>query len=209
MPLRKHTKDLFDRYKSEMVRIELDSILAFEQFFIMHPPASDAKGYDFVELESAASFDLIWRGKGFYMIASDFKPELARRDGCTLLIDGLPVIYRGQADLVRERVQSHLDNTRYRAAKEKRNAGTWKRCLKLDQKPGDGGVDFDCAPYRDYRWAVLVLPLRNSKTGFRNYVEWGFDAVFGKPLASNEKAKGPSESLLGEARRIFSSVSAV
>lgn len=175
-----------------MLRIELDSILAFERFFQMYPPAAGAEGYEFVKLESPASFDRVWRGKGFYMIASDFRPDLAKRDSCTLLVDGLPVIYRGQADLVRERLQSHLDNSRYKAAKDKRNAGIWKRCLKLDQKPGDGGVDFDTLPYRNHRWAVLVLPLRDSKTEFRNYVEWGFDAVFGKPLASNERARSPA-----------------
>lgn len=200
MPLRKYTKGLFDTYEQVLGKIELESVLGFERLFKEHPPAANTPGYEFVRIESPESFDAVWRSKGLYMIASDFEPDLGRREGCSLLIDGLPVIYRGQADLVRERVQSHLDNTQYRKMKAKKKQGTWARCLKLDQKPGDGGIDFDVDPYRKHRWVVLVLPLRFSKTEFRNYAEWGFDAVFGKPIASNEKAQGPSKTTLDDAR---------
>lgn len=200
MPLPKYTKELFDAYDLVLSEIKLKSILGFEHLFRKHPPKVGAPGYEFVEIESPKSFDAIWRSKGLYMIASDFEPDLERREGCSLRIEGLPVIYRGQADLVRERVQSHLDNTRYEQIKQKKKQGTWTRCLKLDKKPGNGGIDFDADTYRNYRWVVLVLPLRNSATEFRNCAEWGFDAVFGKPIASNEKAQGPGKSTLDEAR---------
>ena len=117
MPLRKYTKGLFDAYEKVVTQIELDSVIGFARLFESHRPAAEAEGYEFVRIESSASFDEIWRAKGLYLIASDFEPDLDKRDGCSLQIDGLPVIYRGQADLVRERVQSHLDNARYRKLK--------------------------------------------------------------------------------------------
>lgn len=200
MPLRKYSRGLIDAYELVLSEIELKSILGFERLFTEHPPKAGAPGYELVKIKSPESFNAIWRGKGLYMIASDFKPDLERREGCSLQIDGLPVIYRGQADLVRERVKSHLDNTRYVQMKKEKKQSPWTRCLKLERKPGNGGIDFDADTYRDYRWVVLVLPLRDSATAFRNYAEWGFDLVFGKPIASNEKAQGPSKSTLEKAR---------
>ncbi|WP_114815417.1 hypothetical protein [Paraburkholderia kururiensis] len=203
MTFRQYTKKLFDDYDLVLSDIQLKSILGFERLFTEHPPKADTSGYEFVEIDSADSFDTIWRSRGMYMIASDFEPNLEKRDGCRLRIEGLPVIYRGQADLVRERVQSHLDNTRYVKTKDKKKQGTWTRCLKLDRKPGNGGIDCYVAPYQNYRWVVVVLPLRDSTTEFRNCAEWGFDAVFGKPIASNERVQGPSKSILDDARVRF------
>ena len=200
VPLRVLTDELFDVYKRVLDQAELASVVGFERFFREHPPATDAAGYKFVRIRSLASFDAIGRTSGLYMIASDFVPDLNRSEGCSLRIDDLSVIYRGQAHNVRERVRSHLDNTRYKQLKEKKKQDIWTRCLKLDRSPGNGGIDFDTDPYLGYRWVVLVLPLQNSRTEFRNYAEWGFDEVFGKPIASNEKSKRPSKPALDEAR---------
>lgn len=200
MPLHKYTKELFEAHDLVLNEIKLKSILGFARMFTEHPPKADAPGYKYVEFKSPESFATIWRSKGLYMIASDFEPKLEKREGCSLRIDGLPVIYRGQADLVRERVQSHLDNTRYKKTKQEKEKGTWTRCMKLDKNPGNGGIDFDADTYRNYRWVVLVLPMRSSTTKFRDCAEWGFDAVFGKPIASNEKVQGPAKSILDEAR---------
>lgn len=198
--MRQYTKNLFDAYDLVLREIQLKSILGFERLFMEHPPRAGSPGYEFVEIKSVESFGSIWRSKGLYMIASDYQPKLEAREGCTLQIEGLPVIYRGQADLVRERVQSHLDNKNYVETKKRKGQGAWTRCIKLDSEPGNGGINFDAAPYGNYRWAVLVLPLRDSTTEFRNCAEWGFDTVFGKPIASNERGQGPAKSTLDEAR---------
>lgn len=172
MPLRKYTKGLFDAYDLVHSEIELKALLSFERLFTEHPPKAGASGYKFVK------------------IASDFEPDLDRRGrDCSLQIEDLP-IYREQADLVREHVQSHLDNTRYVQMKKERKQGTWTRCFKLDRKPGNRGIDCNADTYRSYRRVALVLPLRDSTTKFRDCVEWGFDAVFGKPVACNEIAPG-------------------
>lgn len=197
------THRLFGDYKKVLDQIEIESVIGFERFFRAHPPAVDTPGYKFVRINSEASFDEIGRITGLYMIASDFKPDLNQREGCNLRIDGLPVIYRGQAHNIGERVRSHLDNTRYRQQKKEMNQDAWSRCMKLDRTPGNGGIDFDSDLYRHNRWVVLALPLQGTNTGFRNYAEWGFDGVFGKPIASNEKSKGPGKIALNEARTKF------
>ena len=200
MPLRGLTNELFDVYKRVLDQAELASVVGFERLFREHPPSANAAGYKFVRISSSASFAAIGRTSGLYMIASDFVPDLKRREGCSLRIDDLPVIYRGQAHNVGERVRSHLHNTRYKDLKREKKQDIWTRCLKLDRNPGNGGIDFDAVPYREHRWVVLVLPLQNSRTEFRNYAEWGFDEVFGRPIASNEKSRHPSKSGLDEAR---------
>ncbi|WP_155648945.1 hypothetical protein [Burkholderia stagnalis] len=195
--LRKYTKDLFDAHDRALREIQLESIHGFECLFKEHSPKKDSEHYHFIKIESPESFENIWSGRGMYIIASDFEPDLETREGCRLQIDGLPVIYRGQADLVGERVRSHLDNKRYREMKKVKGQVPWSRCLKLDREPGNGGINFDEAPYRNHQWAVLVLPLRKTTTEFRNCAEWGFDKIFGKPIASNEKKKSPTKSTLG------------
>lgn len=194
---------MFAEYAEIHDDIRLKSVLGFESLFRQYTPSATAPGYEFVEITSPESLDHVHRGKGLYMIASDFVPALDRRDACSLKIEGLSVIYRGQADLVRERVKSHLDNTRYVRLKREKEQSPWTRCIKLDKSRGNGGIDFDAAPFKAFRWVVLVLPLPNSTSAFRNCAEWGFDAVFGKPLASNERASGPSPLALDEARIRF------
>lgn len=203
MPFQAHTKKMFAEYAEIHDDIRLKSVLGFESLFRQYTPSATAPGYEFVEITTPESLDHVHRGKGLYMIASDFVPALDRRDACSLKIEGLSVIYRGQADLVRERVKSHLDNTRYVRLKREKAQSPWTRCIKLDKSRGNGGIDFDAAPFKAFRWVVLVLPLPNSTSDFRNCAEWGFDAVFGKPLASNERASGPSPSALDEARIRF------
>lgn len=203
MPFQALTKKMFTDYAEIHDDIRLKSVLGFENLFRLHTPGAKAPGYEFVEISSPESLNHVHRGKGLYMIASDFVPNLDRRDECSLRIEGLPVIYGGQADLVRERVKSHLDNTRYVQLKREKNQSPWTRCIKLDKTRGNGGIDFDAVPFQAFRWVVLVLPLPNSTSAFRNCAEWGFDAVFGKPLASNERASGPSRSALDEARVRF------
>lgn len=203
MPFQAHTKKMFAEYAEIHDDIRLKSVLGFESLFRQYTPSATAPGYEFVEITSPESLDHVHRGKGLYMIASDFVPALDRRDACSLKIEGLSVIYRGQADLVRERVKSHLDNTRYVRLKREKEQSPWTRCIKLDKSRGNGGIDFDAAPFKAFRWVVLVLPLPNSTSAFRNCAEWGFDAVFGKPLPSNERASGPSPLALDEARIRF------
>lgn len=203
MPFQAHTKKMFAEYAEIHDDIRLKSVLGFESLFRQYTPSATAPGYEFVEITTPESLDHVHRGKGLYMIASDFVPTLDRRDACSLKIEGLSVIYRGQADLVRERVKSHLDNTRYVRLKREKAQSPWTRCIKLDKSQGNGGIDFDAVPFKAFRWVVLVLPLPNSTSDFRNCAEWGFDAVFGKPLASNERASGPGPSALDEARIRF------
>jgi hypothetical protein len=127
-------------------------------------------------------------GSGLYLIASDYQHELSASYKCRLEIDGLPVIYRGQARAVRKRLQGHLFNKAYR---ERFGSEALDRCLKLDEVAGNkGGINVDEAPYAGAKWVVVVLPMAVD-VPIREFAEWGFDNAWGIPVASKETKKNP------------------
>lgn len=127
---------------------------------------------------------------GLYLIASDYPHQLKRNFKCTLEIDGLPVIYRGQARKVRARLQGHLFNKEYR---ERFGGNAFPRCLKLDEVKGNnGGINVNEEPFASSRWCVVTLPLLGAELT-REFAEWGFDNAWGRPVACNEKKKSPHD----------------
>jgi hypothetical protein len=184
--------DLITSFSESHKELSLDYIRKFESFFHTYPPAPESPHYRVVEVGDESSFTSIPNEQGFYLIASNYEHALEKPNDCTLLINGSAVIYRGQADKVRERIRSHLDNKNYAAQKADEKADVWTRCLKLDKVKGNnGGINITDEPYRNFTWTVLMLPLPGSTSALRQYVEWGFDRVFEKPVASNERKKPP------------------
>ena len=133
-----------------------------------------------------------WK-RGFYMIFSDYPIE----EGCKLTCKELPTIYRGEADSVKRRLQSHLFNEDYNKEYEKRKLSFLAKnpdnkfhekhfaaCMKVI--PGINGIDVDQAPWKNYKWSVVILLMPESKANLRESVEKGFDIAFGTPSASRE-----------------------
>jgi hypothetical protein len=165
----------------------------FEKPFREHEPTHGSEHFAFVELETDADFEKIPKGRGVYLIVGDVIPNRQDPNMCKLSVNGCPVLYRGQAYNVKECAESHLHNRRYIKTRIAKNQGIWTRCIKLDEGDGDGGIDFGDEKYRDCYWEVLSLPMPKSTTVLRQYVEWGFDRVFGKPIASNERKQATDD----------------
>jgi len=179
-------------YKLAQESLAIQNVRHFESMFKALPPSTLAKPYQFTSITSGPDLKNIWAGKGFYLILGDYLPPWERSNPCTLSIEKLPVIYRGQADKVKERLRSHLDNRQYRAEKNARGQSPWERCLKLDEIQGNkGGINIEDAPFSSAKWAVLVLPMPKSTSNMRELVEWAFDRSFNRPVASNEPKKIP------------------
>ncbi|SDI70087.1 hypothetical protein SAMN04487926_12230 [Paraburkholderia steynii] len=165
----------------------------FENLFREHEPKHDSHHYKFVDLRKERDFEKIPKGRGFYLIVGDCIPNRPGPNKCNLVINGYPVLYRGQAHNVKERIESHLDNRRYVETNTKKKKDVWTRCIKLDEGDGAGGINIRDPEHEANYWAVLILPMQNSTTVLRQYAEWGFDRVFGKPIASNERKQAPEE----------------
>jgi len=185
-----------------------NSITAFERFFRANLPTI-ARPFQLHEITDGRNLITANRkrgeapdrtgvlaGEGLYLIASDYPHQLQRPNECTLEVDGLPVIYRGQARQVRRRLQGHLFNKQYR---ERFGEAALERCLKLDEIQGNkGGINVDEEPFASARWIVVTLPLPGAELT-REFAEWGFVKAWGRPVASNEKKKEPSDIALVDA----------
>lgn len=144
--------------------------------FLLHP------------LRNGEDINDVATGPGLYIILSDLVLD---ENECSLCIDDLVAVYRGQAYEVRERVRSHLDHPAHRALM---GGSAWDRCLKLGglEVRENGGLDINSAALQGTKWAVLVLRLKDSSEFQRKQAEWAFDEIFGKPLGSaNEKSVRP------------------
>lgn len=115
------------------------------------------------------------------------------------------MLYRGQADKVKERLESHLCNRQY---KTRLKGKEWERCLKLDEvATNKGGITIDEIPFGATKWVVIILSMPDSTSEMRVLTEWGFDEVWGKPVACNETKKNTHNinEVLVDARDISSS----
>ena len=181
-----------------------NSIAAFTEFFRAKLKSSTIpppfKRYDIKDGSNLITADrgqgeivdrtAVYAGAGLYLIGSDYRHQLKRDFKCRLEVDGLPVIYRGQARQVRRRLQSHLFNKQYR---ERFGDDALKRCLKLDDVEGNtGGINVNEEPYASARWIVVTLPVPGAELT-REFAEWGFVKAWDRPVASNEKKKDPSD----------------
>lgn len=185
-------EELIWSYNKKQESWAIQTVMSFEKMFQDAPPSLSGAPWKFADLASAESFNGLCAGRGFYLILSDYVAPWDRRNACTHTVDGLPVLYRGQADKVRERLRSHLDNRRYLQMKADKKQSAWDRCLKLDEvKFNRGGISFDEAPFNRARWAAVVMPMPKSTSQMRELAEWAFDRVFGKPVASNERKLVP------------------
>ena len=180
-------------------RVAITSISAFEEYFrsALATPAPPYKRYDITcgrnlittERGESRDPDGVWAGPGLYLIASNYQHALSDPNECRLSIGGLPVIYRGQADAVKRRLQGHLFNKQYRA---RFGNAALERCLKLDEVEGNkGGINLDEEPYSKSKWIVVVLPMKGASGPIREFAEWGFDRAWGRPVASKETKKNP------------------
>jgi hypothetical protein len=185
-------EELIWSYNKMQENWSIEMIMNFEKMFEDAPPTNSGGPWQFIDIAAAGNLNGLCAGRGFYLILSDYVAPWDRRNGCTLTVDGLPVVYRGQADKVSERLRSHLDNRRYSQMKAEKRQPAWDRCLKLDEvKDNRGGINFDEAPFNRVRWAAAVLPMPKSTSQMRELAEWAFDRVFGKPVASNERKSIP------------------
>jgi len=191
-----HVRDDLDEsiwsYNLRQESLAIEMVTRLVNMFEKCEPSASSELYRFTSISSEASFDELLAGRGFYLILSDYVPQWKRQNVCSLKVDGLSVLYRGQADKVRERLRSHLDNRRYRQWKNEKEQSPLERCLKLDEVKGNkGGINVDEMPFSQARWAVIVLPMSKSASQMREMVEWAFDHVFGRPVASNERKQIP------------------
>lgn len=180
------------RFLDSLQTLERECILEIADGLSAHPPAPGSEHYVHLPLTSWESFLELPYFAGLYMIATDYPLQFQDRTHSRLQCNQLPVIYRGHAANVRERVMSHLANRQYREMKTSKNLGFWTQCLKLSTDKGTGGIDFREAPFADFRWEVMVMPLRGSNERFRELAEWAYDQAFGKPICCNERTTAPA-----------------
>lgn len=151
-------------------------------------------------LKDFADLDKVFSGSGFYIILSNYQID---GNLCRLRRGELKAIYRGECFTTKERIKSHLFNSRYNsdfdAARHNyesfpANAGKrfhkahWPHCLKL-QANGPSGIDTDSAPYNEYQWEVIIHQMKESSQDIRKLAEEAFDLAFGHPVASREPKK--------------------
>jgi len=198
--LKSELATIVDDTKSAYTQFAKDSITIFEGFFRAKLPTiaqpfkldhiTDGRNLITADRQRGEATDRtgILAGPGLYLIASDYPHRLKRPYKCRLAFDGLPVIYRGQAQNVRRRLQGHLFNKQYR---KRFGDAALERCLKLDDVDGNkGGINVNEEPFASARWIVVALPLQGGEL-IREFAEWGFDNAWGRPVATNEKKKNP------------------
>ncbi|MFC4931466.1 hypothetical protein [Massilia sp. GCM10023247] len=179
-------------YNNRLEYLAVEMVQELQCMFERHAPSTADGLYQVIDIVSSASLRQVRPGRGFYLIASDHLPPWERRNACTLTVAGLPVLYRGQAHQVQERLMSHLANRHYVQTKTDKGQAFWERCLKLDEVKGNkGGINVEDPPFDRSRWAVAVLPMPNSTSQMRELAEWAFDRVYGRPVASNERKQIP------------------
>lgn len=159
--------------------------------------AADSPKIDRVNVSRLSDLKNIYYNEGFYIIFSDY-PVLG--NSCKLRSGRLQAIYRGECNLTRKRISSHLFHATYKEeykAREKRYndheknldrsfyEAFWSHCLKL-KAGGISGVDIDNPPYSNYKWLVLVHRMDGSGQEVRKLAELAFDRAFGRPAASRE-----------------------
>lgn len=132
----------------------------------------------------------------FYIILSTYP---VAGNECTLRRGAMQAIYRGVAYSPRQRLTSHLFNSRYnrdfdasklRYEKERNGAKLfhqqhWPQCLKL-HAGGASGANIDEGLCRDHSWAVVVHTLKGSSHEVRECAEVAFDRLFRRPAGSRE-----------------------
>ncbi|WP_426731567.1 hypothetical protein [Myxococcus faecalis] len=143
-----------------------------------------------------ADLERIVDSPGLYIILTDYP---IHENPCRLGSNDLRAVYRGESYTVGRRVRSHLANDAYRARhkallKKAEEDGTrfseslWPNCMKLSVG-GPSGINVDQEPYSKYGWMVVVHRMSSSSQAVRKCAEAAFDAVFGRPVASRERAR--------------------
>ncbi|MDM0076921.1 hypothetical protein QTH90_21105 [Variovorax sp. J2P1-59] len=148
------------------------------------------------EITSDSDIDKIVSSEGFYILLTNYPVQ---ENTCRLHTPDLRAVYRGECTKTRQRVMSHLSNSRYHSTYHERadayrlkNPGKqyhedyWPHCLKLEPG-GASGINVNQEPYSGYQWLVLVHPMRGSSRPVRQLAEEAFDELFNKPAASREK----------------------
>lgn len=139
----------------------------------------------------------IYYAQGLYIILSNYN---VAGNNCSLQLNNLKAIYRGECSTVKQRVKSHLFHSAYKKehatnAKnyeaDPKNAGKsyykefWPHCLKLEAN-GLSGIDVDQSPYSSYEWVVVVHKMKGSSQQVRQLAELAFDDAFGHPAGSRD-----------------------
>ena len=176
---------------------------AFRRIYVSSkvPESFDGIGVEVKVSRIACHKDLesIFPGPGFYIIFTDSD---VGQNPCRLVLgEQCRAVYRGESYLVRKRVQSHLFNRWYRQDYEDREQEYvsrpektgkayyepfWPACLRLGD--GSNGIDVDNDKYSKSQWFVVVHSMKGSSQEVRKQAERAFDDVFGKPVASKERA---------------------
>lgn len=142
-----------------------------------------SKKYQVVDLKSFDDIQNVYEGVGFYIILTSL--NFADNE-CQLKISDLTAIYRGHSYKVKDRVMSHLFNTKY---KEKvstlKYPSNYSVCLKIED--GVNGIDIDQKPYSEYKWKVIVHKMKKSTVLIREQTEHAFDNIYKQPIKSREK----------------------
>jgi hypothetical protein len=98
------------------------------------------------------------------------------------------IIYRGHAINIKERIESHLFNTKYLERMREKQENSSRRlrilteCIKID---GRSGINIDEDIYSNEsgtNWHILVMKMLSSKQYIREKAEDAFVTIFGLPM---------------------------
>jgi hypothetical protein len=141
---------------------------------------SKSKSVQVIKVTSASSIADMYTMQGFYIILSDIELD---DNECTFELNKQRAIYRGHSYNVKNRIMSHLFNTRYK--NELDGETVYTACLKIED--GVNGVNVDEEPYVQNKWTVIVHKMLKSDKVTREQAEAAFDQKYKKPCKSREK----------------------
>lgn len=151
----------------------------FVQFFTEHDYEADTWQVITRDVADLDDLENLTYGTGLYVIFTDYQKD---SNPCNFELGELKAIYRGQCYTVKKRIMSHLLNSHYRATLPKKGV-RYDVCMKLDDA---NGINIDQAPYKNYKWRVVIHKMPRSSKLIREQAELAFDLVFGRPLGSKE-----------------------
>lgn len=181
---------LYDKYINE-VEVSLSKYINDVNYYnlAINPNHSNRSEDDvnIIRISRYKDLEKLISGIGFYIILTDYRYS---DNKCKLSIrpEGINVkaVYRGHSYTLRERVESHIFNTKYnekRAEKKRNNKYTtnFDICMKLEE--GKQGVDIDETKYKSNVFYIIQHKMNNSNETQRKIMEKVFDKKYDKPIA--------------------------
>jgi hypothetical protein len=139
-------------------------------------------------------------GQGVYVIMTDYAVPGAGASSFGVPGSGLKAIYRGHSSNIRERVMGHVTHGAYMAmCASKKDKKPWSAFFKIEDAPGDGGLDITSAPYNGATWAIVAFEMKDSTRPLRELAENGFSGAFGTPARSVKEPNTPLANFGGAA----------